>query len=43
MSLDLRWYHEFAAQNRVEGDAVFLTLSLPLQQDGAGADARQAR
>ncbi len=33
MSLDLRWYHEFAAQNRVEGDSVFLTLSLPLQRD----------
>jgi len=31
MSLDLRWYHEFAAQNRVEGDSFFLTLSLPLQ------------
>ncbi len=31
MGLDLRWYHEFAAQNRVEGDSVFLTLSLPLQ------------
>ena len=33
MGLDLRWYHEFAAQNRVEGDSVFLTLSLPLQTD----------
>ena len=33
MGLDLRWYHEFAAQNRVEGDSVFLTLSLPLQRD----------
>jgi hypothetical protein len=40
MGLDLRWYHEFAAQNRVEGDAVFLTLSLPLQRDSAGAGAR---
>ena len=33
MSLDLRWYHEFAAQNRVEGDSFFLTLSLPLQRN----------
>ena len=30
---DLRWYQEFSAQNRLEGDAVFLTLSLPLQRD----------
>ena len=33
VGLNLRWYHEFATQNRVEGDAVFLTLSLPLQAD----------
>lgn len=33
MSLDLRWYREFAAQNRVEGDSFFLTLSLPLQRN----------
>ncbi len=33
MSLDLRWYHEFDALNRVEGDAVFLTFSVPLQAD----------
>lgn len=33
MNLDLRWYHEFNAKNRVEGDAVFLTLSVPLQPD----------
>ncbi|MEA1888495.1 MAG: transporter [Pseudomonadota bacterium] len=33
VGLDVRWYHEFAAQNRVEGDSVFLTLSLPLQAD----------
>jgi len=30
VTLDLRWYHEFGAQNRVEGDAVFFTLSVPL-------------
>jgi len=33
VGLNLRWYHEFAVQNRVEGDSVFLTLSLPLQAD----------
>lgn len=33
VGLNLRWYHEFAVQNRVEGDALFLTLSLPLQAD----------
>jgi hypothetical protein len=27
------WYHEFAVKNRVEGDAVFLTLSLHLLAD----------
>jgi hypothetical protein len=37
MSLDLRWYHEFAAQNRVEGNAVFLTFALPLQPDTPAA------
>ena len=30
VGVDLRWYHEFGAENRVEGDAVFLTLSVPL-------------
>lgn len=30
VTLDLRWYHEFDAEKRVEGDAVFLTLSVPL-------------
>ena len=33
MNLDLRWYHEFNANNRVEGDGVFLTFSTPLQRD----------
>ena len=33
MNVDLRWYHEFAARNRVEGDGVFLTYSTPLQRD----------
>jgi hypothetical protein len=26
-----RWYHEFAVKNRLEGDAVFLTVAVPLQ------------
>jgi hypothetical protein len=30
VTLDLRWYHEFEAKNRVEGDAVFFTFSVPL-------------
>jgi hypothetical protein len=30
VSLDLRWYHEFGAENRLEGDAIFLTISVPL-------------
>jgi hypothetical protein len=30
VTLDLRWYHEFDARNRVEGDAVFFTFSVPL-------------
>lgn len=33
VGLDLRWYHEFAARNRLEGDAVFFTVSLPLQRN----------
>jgi hypothetical protein len=31
VGLDLRWYHEFSAQNRLEGNGVFLTFSVPLQ------------
>jgi hypothetical protein len=30
VGVDLRWYHEFGAENRLEGDSVFLTLSVPL-------------
>jgi len=30
VGLDLRWYHEFGARNRVEGNGVFLTFSVPL-------------
>jgi len=30
VTLDLRWYHEFDARNRVEGDGVFFTFSVPL-------------
>jgi len=37
VTLDLRWYHEFEAKNRVEGDAVFLTFSVPLSIQQAPA------
>jgi hypothetical protein len=30
VGVDLRWYHEFGAENRLQGDGVFLTLSVPL-------------
>ena len=30
VTLDVRWYHEFDAKNRMEGDSVFLTVSVPL-------------
>jgi hypothetical protein len=30
VTVDLRWYHEFEVKNRLEGDSVFLTVSLPL-------------
>jgi len=30
VTIDLRWYHEFEVKNRLEGDSVFLTVSLPL-------------
>ncbi|MEO1223094.1 MAG: transporter [Pseudomonadota bacterium] len=31
MTVELRYTHEFAARNRLEGDAVLLSFSLPLQ------------
>lgn len=31
MTAEVRYVHEFAAQNRLEGDAIMLSLSLPLQ------------
>ncbi|ACK51714.1 conserved hypothetical protein [Methylocella silvestris BL2] len=30
IDLAARWYHEFAAYNRVEGDSIFATLGFPL-------------
>jgi hypothetical protein len=30
ITVDLRWYHEFEVKNRIEGDSVFLTISVPL-------------
>jgi hypothetical protein len=40
VTLDLRWYHEFDAKNRVEGDGVFLTISVPLHIQQAPAPAQ---
>ena len=33
IGMDLRWYHELGARNRIEGNGVFFTLSVPLQGD----------
>ncbi len=30
IGLKVRWYHEFDAENRTEGDAVFISFSMPL-------------
>lgn len=30
VSLDARWFHEFDAENRIPGDAIFLNLTFPL-------------
>jgi hypothetical protein len=42
LSASLRWYHEFEAKNRLEGDAIYLTAAIPLQPDPAIA-AMQAK
>jgi hypothetical protein len=34
----LKVFREFAAENRLEGTAAFLTLSLPLRVDAASAE-----
>ena len=45
-AVDLRWYHEFEVKNRLEGDSVFLTVSVPLaitqkpQQDWTQAEGK---
>jgi hypothetical protein len=31
MSANVRWFHEFDVENRLEGDAVFVTVAIPLQ------------
>jgi hypothetical protein len=31
MSANARWFHEFDAEKRLEGDAVFVTIAVPLQ------------
>jgi hypothetical protein len=41
VTVDLRWYHEFEVKNRLEGDTVFLTISLPIsitEQPRKGVD-----
>jgi len=46
VTVDLRWYHEFEVKNRLEGDSVFLTVSVPLaitqkpQQDWTQAEGK---
>jgi hypothetical protein len=30
VTLDLRWYHEFETRNRLSGDSIWLTVSVPL-------------
>ncbi len=40
VSLDFRWYHEFGAENRMEGDAVFLTISVPIFNPAAREKAQ---
>ncbi|TIL60552.1 MAG: transporter [Mesorhizobium sp.] len=41
VSARLKYFHEFAAENRAEGNAVFATLSIPLSitRPAAGSDA----
>ena len=33
MSVNARWFHEFDVENRIEGDAAFLTVAVPLQPE----------
>jgi hypothetical protein len=33
LSANLRWFHEFDAKNRLEGDAAFFTVAVPLQAE----------
>jgi hypothetical protein len=45
LTLDLRWYHEFDVTNRMAGDAIFLTFSVPLSitaKPRAGQDWTQS-
>lgn len=34
IAIDMRWYHELSAKNRVKGDAVFLNLTVPVIFNG---------
>jgi hypothetical protein len=33
LSANLRWFHEFDVENRLEGDAAFFTVAVPLQAE----------
>jgi hypothetical protein len=33
LSANVRWFHEFNVENRLEGDAVFFTVAVPLQSE----------
>jgi hypothetical protein len=39
-SANLRWFHEFDVENRLEGDAVFFTVAVPLQPQQAAATTK---
>jgi hypothetical protein len=34
-SANVRWFHEFDVENRLEGNAVFFTVAIPLQPQQA--------
>jgi hypothetical protein len=38
--MNLRWYHELDVKNRLEGDAVLFSASVPLQADPMMAAAK---
>jgi hypothetical protein len=40
LSANVRWFHEFNAENRLEGDAVFFTVAVPLQPEAPPPPAK---